>query len=115
MGTIIKKPRTQFDRTLARIADGKMWELVPACIDYIRRVIEDETASTRDRLRAVEMVLARRIPTLQSVQGIVGHVNLGDGQVDWASIHRRAIEVLERNGERNGESVNGDDRDSRIH
>ncbi len=45
------------------------------------------------------------IPILQSVQGIVGHMNLGDGQGDWALIHKRALEVLEQNGN----DKNGDD------
>lgn len=105
-----KHPKTAFDKTLARIADQKLWELVPACVDFLKQVIEDETQSTRDRLTATKMVLERRIPTLQNVQGIVGHVSIGQGQsVDLDELHRRALEVLSTDGNARGNS------DARIH
>jgi len=66
-GIKVIKPRGQFERTLQRVAQQRMWEMVPACIEYLKSVIEDGTEETRDRIRAAQLVLERTIPTVERV------------------------------------------------
>lgn len=60
-------PKSRFDRQLARLAQMRMWEELPACLDYLARVRDDDTLRTADRIRACQLIIERTIPTVQQI------------------------------------------------
>jgi hypothetical protein len=103
VGVKVLKPKGQFDRTLQRVAQQRMWEMVPACIDYLKSVIENGEEKTRDRIRAAQLLLERTIPTVERVDvralmleaGLLGD-NAGAGSDELeAQKSRAALRLVE--------------------
>jgi hypothetical protein len=105
-------PKKPFDKTLAKIGQQLCWEAQPEAVRYVVSVIQDQAASTKDRLAASKLILERTIPVIASVRQV--NVNIPAGantpDVDWADIHRRAVQEVEKSERTNGNGI-----DSRIH
>lgn len=64
----VMRPKTQIDRNLRRIAQIEIENAGPEAVRYVASVMRgDVEASTRDRLKASDLLLSRLIPTLQSM------------------------------------------------
>lgn len=110
----LMKPKGSFDKQLAKIAQQKVWESVPQCVDFLVALVTNNEASNKDRIAAAKLLLDRTIPTVSRIDasGLVGLLAVqGQGEeINWGAIYDSALEIsrVEVMG-------NGDDRDSRIH
>jgi hypothetical protein len=118
----IVKAKSSMDRQLREIMRMELWELGPQAVRYLAHVLtsdeqikmfgkgglvfEVDKYSTRDKLAAAEMVLARTYPTLSAIKVIEsGSHRANDPDVDWAQAHREALEIIAGDGTRGNGAV----------
>jgi hypothetical protein len=109
----LMKPRSGFDKQLAKIAQQRIWESVPECVAFLVGLVNDGEATDKDRIAAAKLLLDRTIPTVQRIDatGLMGVIGIGTSSgIDWVELHRRAVDEVEE-----VERGNGNATDPRIH
>ena len=92
-------------------ARTRLFELSLRFVDRLEEIANDPDIEPKDVIAAARLCFDRVFPTVARVHqtGTVQHnVNLPD--VDWAEIHRRAVERVDRRDRGNGSTP-----DPRIH
>jgi len=87
------KPSSTFDRTLVRLAQQRLFEATPQCIEYLLGVVGDKREKTADRTAAAKLILERTVATVErvDVRAVVAQLTPeADARSDEFSEQKRA-------------------------